>query len=158
MALSQNFEPQVFEQSISIRASATTVERCFTDLALMHRWLNPALRCEPIGEWSTELGGMSRFIIQIPLWRPTLESVVVAREPGLVIWEFQGFFQGRDRWECQPTAKGTRLLNRFEFTIPNRIVQLGFQIFAAKLTQSDMQGQLRRLKRVAEAEYIRQNL
>ncbi|XPM58424.2 MAG: SRPBCC family protein [Leptolyngbya sp. IPPAS B-1204] len=41
---------QVFEQSIHIKASATAVEQCFTDLALMHRWLNPVLRCEPIGD------------------------------------------------------------------------------------------------------------
>lgn len=146
---------QCFEQSILIRASATTVEQCLTDLTLMHRWLNPILRCEPIGEWSTELGGRSRFIIQTPLWQPTLKSIVAVRQPGLIVWEFQGFFQGRDRWECQPTPQGTELINRFEFTIPNRVVQFGFQTFAAKWTQADMQAQLRRLKRVAEAEYAR---
>ncbi|MCZ8053502.1 MAG: SRPBCC family protein, partial [Microcystis sp. LE19-12.2C] len=37
---------QVFEQSIQIKASATTVERCITDLELMRRWLNPVLVCE----------------------------------------------------------------------------------------------------------------
>jgi hypothetical protein len=121
---------QVFENSIAIAASATSVERCFTDLDLMHRWLNPALRCEPIGKWSTELGSESRFVIQIPLLKPTLKSVVVEREPGLVVWEFSGFFKGRDRWECQPEVQGTRLLNRFEFEVPN---------------------QLRRLKQVAES-------
>ncbi|HEY9659145.1 MAG TPA: SRPBCC family protein, partial [Allocoleopsis sp.] len=84
--------PQVFEQSIQINASATAVERCFTDLELMHRWLNPALRCEPVGEWSTEIGGRSRFVIQVPLLQPTLRSVVVERQPGLVVWEFTGFF------------------------------------------------------------------
>lgn len=58
---------QVFEHSISIRASATDVEQCLTRQDLMHRWLNPALRCEPIGDWNTDLGGKSRFLIQIPL-------------------------------------------------------------------------------------------
>ncbi|UBF27261.1 SRPBCC family protein [Kovacikia minuta CCNUW1] len=141
---------QVLEQSIQINASATIVERCITDLTLMHRWLNPALRCEPVGEWSTDLGGQSRFIIQIPLLQPTLKSVVVQREPGLIVWEFKGFFRGRDRWECNPELRGTRLLNRFEFEIPNPIVRFGFNQFAASLTQEDMQAQLRRLKRVAE--------
>ncbi len=144
---------QCFEHSIQIKASATAVEQCFTDLALMHRWLNPALRCEPIGDWSTELGGKSRFVIQIPLIAPTLTSVVVEREPGLVVWQFKGFFQGRDRWECQPDGAGTRLLNRFEFDIPNPLVRFGFNTFAAGLTKSDMQAQLRRLKRVAEEVY-----
>lgn len=141
---------QVFEQSIQIKASATTVEHCITDLTLMHRWLNPALRCYPVGEWSTELGSRSRFVIQIPLIQPTLNSIVVEREPGLVVWQFQGFFQGRDRWECQPTALGTTLLNRFEFEIPNPLVSWGFNTFAKPWTQQDMKAQLRRLKRVAE--------
>jgi hypothetical protein len=142
---------QVLEQSIQIKATATAVESCFTDLGLMHRWLNPVLRCEPVGEsWSTDIGSKSRFIIQIPLLQPTLNSVVVERQPGLVVWEFQGFFQGCDRWECQPTQQGTLLVNRFEFEIPNPIVSWGFNTFAAKWTQEDMQAQLRRLKRVAE--------
>ena len=144
---------QVFEQSIPIKASATTVERCITDLTLMHRWLNPALRCYPVGEWSTDIGSRSRFVIQIPMVQPTLNSVVVEREPGLIVWQFQGFFQGRDRWECQPTIRGTRLLNRFEFEIPNPLVSWGFETFATSLTQQDMKAQLRRLKRVAEQMY-----
>jgi hypothetical protein len=144
---------QVFEQSIQIKASATAVEQCFTDLTLMHRWLNPALRCEPIGHWSTATGSKSRFIIQIPFLRPTLDSTVIERQPGLVVWEFKGFFRGRDRWECQPTEQGTTLLNRFEFDIPNPIVRYGFNRFALNWTKQDMQAQLRRLKRVAEEVY-----
>ena len=146
---------QVFEQSIQIRASATTVEQCITDRELMHRWLNPALRCDPIGDWSTELGSRSRFTIQVPLLHPSLESVVVEREPGLIVWGFKGFFEGCDRWECQPQGHGTLLINRFEFRIPNPIVQYGFNLVAAKWTKQDMQAQLRRLKRVAEEQYMR---
>lgn len=146
---------QIFEQSIQIQASATTVERCITDLALMHRWLNPALRCEPIGEWNTELGGKSRFVIQVPFLQPTLQSKVVEREPGLIVWEFRGFFEGRDRWECHPNLKGTKLMNRFEFKIPNPIVRYGFNVIAARWTKQDMEAQLRRLRRVAEDEYRR---
>jgi uncharacterized protein YndB with AHSA1/START domain len=144
----------VFEQSIQIKASATAVEKCITDRELMHRWLNPALRCEPIGDWNTEIGGQSRFVMQVPLLQPALKSVVVEREPGLIVWEFDGFFRGRDRWECQPSQVGTTLLNRFEFAIPNAIVRYGFQTFAKTWTQQDMQAQLRRLKRVAEEVYL----
>ncbi|PSN17685.1 SRPBCC family protein [filamentous cyanobacterium CCP5] len=142
---------QMFQNTIQIRANATTVERCFTELELMHRWLNPALHCEPVGEtWSTALGSQSRFIVQIPLWQPTLNSTVIDREPGLIVWEFEGFFRGRDRWECIPTDTGTELLNRFEFEVPNPIVRFGFNTFAARLTQQDMAAQLQRLKQVAE--------
>ncbi|MGC1394232.1 MAG: SRPBCC family protein, partial [Coleofasciculaceae cyanobacterium] len=62
----------------------------------------------------------------------------------------QGFFQGRDRWECQPSEQGTLLLNRFVFDVPNPLVSWGFNTFAASWTQSDMKAQLRRLKGVAE--------
>ncbi|NET38186.1 MAG: SRPBCC family protein, partial [Cyanothece sp. SIO1E1] len=138
---------RVFEQSIQIRASATIVEQCVTEPILMHRWLNPALRCEPIGPWSTQLGGKTRFIIQIPVIQPTLLSTVIEREPGLIVWGFEGFFKGRDRWECQPDTHGTYLLNRFEFEIPSPLVRFGFNTFAASWTKQDMQAQLRRLKR-----------
>ncbi len=146
---------QVFEQSVQINAAATVVERCITDRTLMHRWLNPALRCDPVGEWHTEVGSRSRFVIQTPLIQPALASVVLKREPGLIIWGFEGFFKGRDRWECQPNTTGTLLINRFEFNIPNPLVRLGFNAIAASWTQQDMQAQLRRLKRVAEELYQR---
>ncbi|MDF5723487.1 MAG: SRPBCC family protein [Rhizonema sp. PD37] len=141
---------QTFEQSIQINATATVVERCITDRVLMHRWLNPVLRCEPVGEWSTDVGSQSRFVVQIPIIKPTLDNKVVERQPGLVVWQFEGFFRGCDRWECQPTDKGTCLLNRFEFEIPNPLVSWGFKTFAQAWTKDDMQAQLRRLKRVAE--------
>ncbi|MGD1920185.1 MAG: SRPBCC family protein [Pleurocapsa sp.] len=144
---------QFFEQSIRIKASAVITEECLTDLKLMHRWLNPMLRCEPIGTWSTKVNSLRRFTIKIPLLQPSLRSVVAQREPGLIVWEFDGFFKGRDRWECTPTKDGTFLLNRFEFEIPNPIVNWGFNTFAAGLTKKDMQAQLRRLKQVAEEVY-----
>jgi hypothetical protein len=144
---------QIFEQSVVIHTSIPIVERCFTDLERMHQWLNPALRCEPIGPWSTAVGSRSRFIIQIPGIQPTLLSTVVERAPGLVVWEFDGFFQGRDRWECQPQDETmTRLVNRFEFEIPNPLVRFGFNTFAASWTRRDMQAQLQRLKQVAEGQ------
>ncbi|MBO9999265.1 MAG: SRPBCC family protein [Cyanobacteria bacterium SID2] len=141
---------RVFEQSIHVRASATTVERCLTDLDLMHQWLNPALRCEPVGSWETRVGSQCRFVIQIPTIEPALRSRVVEREPGSIVWAFEGFFIGRDRWECRPTENGTLLLNCFEFEIPNPLVAFGFDRFAAKWTKADMTAQLRRLKQVAE--------
>jgi hypothetical protein len=147
-------DSQVFEQSIQIRASASVVEHCITDRALMHRWLNPALRCEPLGDtWNTDLGGQSRFVIQIPGLEPALISTVVDRTPGLIVWEFNGFFAGRDRWQCQPNEDGTLLLNRFEFSIANPLVAFGFNTFAAKWTKTDMEAQLKRLKAVAERLY-----
>ncbi len=143
--------PQIFEQSILINTSATIVERCITERELMHKWLNPLLQCESVGEWSTKLGSKMRFMINIPLIQPTLKTVIIEREPGLIVWGFDGFFQGSDRWECLPNSEGTLLINRFEFIIPNPVVTFGFNLFAAKFTQKDMITQLRRLKRIAES-------
>lgn len=142
--------PQIFEQSILINTSATIVERCITERELMHKWLNPLLRCESVGEWNTKLGSKMRFMINIPLIKPTLKTEIIQREPGLIVWGFEGFFQGSDRWECVPNSQGTLLINRFEFIIPNPLVTFGFNLFAAKFTQKDMIAQLRRLKIIAE--------
>jgi Polyketide cyclase / dehydrase and lipid transport len=117
----------------------------------MTQWLNPMLTCEPEGGlWSTDLGSKSRFIIKIPLLKPTLYNQVIDREPGLVVWQFEGFFSGTDRWECEPTATGTLLKNEFTFEIPNPLIQFGFDRFAQGLTQTDMQAQLQRIKILAE--------
>lgn len=143
---------QQFEHSIEINASPKVVEHCIRSRILMHKWLNPLLKCEPVGEWSTEVGSRSNFIIKIPIVQPTLEAVVKERKPGLIVWGFDGFFQGSDVWECKPTAQGTLLVNTFKFEIPNPVIRWGFNIFAASLTKMDMKSQLQRLKRVAEAQ------
>ncbi|MEL6157651.1 MAG: SRPBCC family protein [Cyanobacteria bacterium J06623_5] len=147
-------DPLVYQQSVFISATATTVERCFTERGLMHRWLNPALVCDPVGEWRMVVGSEFNFRLKVPLVTPTLRSTVIERSPGLVVWGFEGFFRGCDRWECQPevggTNPGTTLLNRFEFRIPNPVVSFGFTQFAADWTKRDMQAQLQRLKQIAE--------
>lgn len=141
---------QIFEQSIWIAAPVPLVDRVITDQDLMHQWLNPALQCSPIGPWSSDVGAKSLFTIRIPLLKPTLKSTVVERQEGLVVWSFEGFFQGRDRWECSAQDQGTLLQNQFTFLTPNPLVKFGFQLFAASLTKRDMEQQLQRLKRIAE--------
>ncbi len=139
-----------FFQSITIDASPGVVEHCITNREIMHRWLNPALRCEPIDRWSTQLGAQSRFIIQIPFWQPSLISTVVERSPGLIVWQFEGFFRGQDRWQWQAVDTGTKLNNRFEFTISQPIIEFGFNYLAANWTKKDMEAQLQRIQQIAE--------
>lgn len=141
---------QTFEQSIWINASLAVVDHTITDRTRMHQWLNPALKCEPVGPWSSDVGAESTFIIKVPVLNPSLHSTVIERREGLVVWEFSGFFDGRDRWECQVQEDGTLLTNTFTFVAPNAIVRLGFNVFAASLTKRDMEQQLQRLKTVAE--------
>lgn len=141
-----------FTQSIQIAASPEAVDRCFTDLEQLHRWLNPLLRVVPQGYWSTEVGATCQFLLQIPLLQPCLQCHVAERQPGLIVWAFNGFFQGRDTWRWQSNAAGCRLDNSFDFEISNRLVRFGFDLFASQLTQTDMRKQLERLKQVAEAQ------
>jgi hypothetical protein len=140
----------IFEQSIDIAASVETVDRCITEQPLLAQWLNPFLSCESVGPWSVAVGSRFRFRLNVPLLRPSLDCVVKERSPGLVEWEFKGFFVGTDRWECSTQKAGTHLVNRFCFEIPNALVQTGFNLFAQSLTRQDMKAQLQRLKAVAE--------
>jgi hypothetical protein len=116
----------------------------------MKQWLNPLLQCEPVGIWSVDVGSQFRFYLRIPFLNPALDCTVCDRQEGLVVWKFEGFFSGDDRWECQPHPTGTLLINRFRFDIPNPLVRQGFDRFAASITRRDMQAQLRRLKAIAE--------
>lgn len=144
---------EILEQTIQVHASVPCVEQCFTDLDKMHEWLNPMLSCQPVGNeaWSTELHSQSQFRLKIPLLNLVLRNQVIARKPGLIVWQFNGFFCGQDRWEFIPNANGTQLINRFEFDIPNPIIRWGFHTFAAHWTKQDMQAQLDRIKTLAEA-------
>jgi hypothetical protein len=141
---------QTFKHGIKIDANCGEVEKCLIDRDLMHQWLNPLLKCEPIGEWGMELGAKSRFLIDLKLWQPSLTSTVIERSPNLVVWSFEGFFVGHDRWEWLEQDQQTLLTNAFTFTIPNPLVKFGFNLFAAPLTRRDMQQQLMRFKQVAE--------
>jgi hypothetical protein len=141
-----------FSQSIQIAAPPSAVERCFTQLKTMHRWLNPVLRVQPQEIWSTELGSSCEFLLQLPLIQPRLHCQVFERDQGLIVWAFKGFFTGYDTWRWYPNEGGCQLENCFQFEIPNPLVQVGFDLFAARLTQVDMRRQLERLKQVAEAD------
>lgn len=139
----------IYEQSVFIRRSVAVVDRTITEAASMARWLNPLLVCEPVGEWSTGVGSRFCFRLKVP-FEPTLECRVrTRRDPGLVEWEFDGFFTGTDRWECFPQDGGTLLVNRFAFDA-NPLVRLGFRLVAEGFTRRDMQAQLERLRTVAE--------
>lgn len=140
-----------FQQSIAIQADSAAVESCFSDLSRMHGWLNPLLRCHPVGDWSIELGSRTQFEIKVPLFLPHLDCFVCDRGPGLIVWQFEGYFHGTDTWRWQQIGETTQLDNAFCFTIPNPFIAWGFDWVAAKLTQKDMQTQLVRLKAIAES-------
>ena len=158
-----------YTQTIEIATSLAQVDHCLTDPELMHRWLNPLLRCESVGSWSDQVGSQFRFLLGIPLWQPALACEISSRgieaNQRWIEWSFAGFFVGSDRWQMQSVtsmtkdelAEGsskrpelTQLINTFDFEIPNPLVSWGFNLVAEGLTQRDMRAQLQRLQQVAE--------
>ena len=138
---------QVWEQSIQINASAVVIDRCITELDLQQRWRGG--RCEAVGEWNVAVGSYSRLTMKWPWFQFRLNRVVVVREPGLVVWSFDGLLTGRDRWECRPRAVGTLVVNRWELQTSNAI-GWGWQRFNSQWITDEMAAQLMRLKYVSE--------
>jgi hypothetical protein len=143
------------EKSIEIKASATVVDRCLTDLALMQRWRNGLVTCTARGEWSTSLGSRSRLRLENSFWPLALGQIVVQREPGAIVWEFSGWLRGSDGWECQPSASGTKLVHRWEWRAANGWIAWWWRSFGARAIEEDIEAQLMRIKYVAEELYYR---
>jgi hypothetical protein len=143
------------EKSIQINASATIVDHCLTELPLMQRWRNGLVTCEPVGEWSTNVGSRSFLRLDNSFWPLSLRNIVVLREPGLVAWEFRGWLRGLDRWECQPSAGGTCLLNSWKWQATNGWIDWWWKSFGAQAIEEDIESQLMRIKYVAEELYYR---
>jgi hypothetical protein len=144
-----------WEKSIQIKASATVVDRCLTELALIQRWRSGLVTCAARGEWSTSLGSPSRLRLENSLWPLTLGQIVVQREPGLIVWEFSGGLRGTDGWECQPATNGTRLVNCWEWRAANGWINWWWRSFGAQAIADDIDAQLMRIKYVAEELYYR---
>ncbi len=138
---------QIWEQSIQVDASAVVVDRCITELALQQRWRSG--RSEPIDNWSVAVGSYSRWLLPLPWWQLSLGRIVVIREPGLVVWGFDGLITGRDRWECCPSEQGTLVINRWEIQT-NSFIGWGWQRWNRNWINDQMVTQLMRLKYVAE--------
>jgi hypothetical protein len=143
---------QVWEQSIQINASAVVVDRCITELNLLQRWMISS--CEPMGEWCVTVGSYSRLVVKLSLFQFNLSRIVIVREPGLIVWGFDGFITGRDRWECRPHERGTLLVNRWELQTSN-LAGWGWRRWAGNWTADEMETQLMRLKYVAEELHYR---
>ncbi len=143
---------QVWEQSIQINTSAVVVDRCITELNLLRQWMSSS--CEPIGDWSVSIGSYSRLVVKLSLFQFNLSRIVVVREPGLIVWGFDGLITGRDRWECRPHEQGTLLVNRWELQTSN-LAGWGWRRLASNWTADEMANQLRRLKYLAEELHYR---
>jgi hypothetical protein len=144
------FQHRTYERSIQIEATATAVERCFTELDLVSQWLTPMFRCEAIGNWEAAVGNRCHLTIVSRFLRLGTIARVIVREPGSIVWQFEGALRGIDRWECEPNSEGTRLIHSREMTFSNPIFAWLFDRLFLSSTEHQNKVQISRLKAVAE--------
>jgi hypothetical protein len=111
--------PHVQEEFVVVRAGMDRVEAVMTERALMQRWMSPAVQFRPLGEWGFAAG--SRWRLQLTGLGRLVEAdyIVYERRPGLILWAFDGFWEGFDAWQWLPAPdrQETLIQNRIEYRI-----------------------------------------
>ncbi|MGB9633395.1 MAG: SRPBCC family protein [Chloroflexaceae bacterium] len=141
------------EEFVVVEAPLERVEAVMTERALMTRWMSPAVRFEPLETWSFEQG--ARWRLTLTGLGRALEAhyVVHDRQPGLVLWAFNGFWEGFDAWHWRPFqghAGRTLIQNRIEYNLSIPILDVLWPATVGPLMGWDAKVQMRRLKSVCE--------
>lgn len=144
--------PHIQEEFVVVRADMARVEAVMTERDLTERWMSRAVRFAPVGAWSFEQG--AQWHLQLTGLGRLFEAayVVYERRPGLILWAFEGFWEGFDAWQWMPAADrpATIIQNRLEYTL--RIPGLA-QLWPATigpLMGWDARVQMERLRDVCE--------
>ncbi|NJN15338.1 MAG: SRPBCC family protein [Oscillochloris sp.] len=141
------------EEFVLVAADMDRVERVMTDHELMQRWMSPAVRFEPLEGWHFEPGAPWRLHLT-GLGR-LLEAryVVHERRPGLVLWAFDGFWEGFDAWHWLPHGEGSQTLiqNRIEYRLRVPGLSAIWPATVGPLMGWDARVQMQRLKAVCES-------
>lgn len=144
---------QLLEEFVVVGAPMPAVERVMTEQALMVRWMSPAVRFEPHNDWGFATGDR---------WKLTLtglgdllkaDYVVHERRPGLVLWAFNGFWEGFDAWHWMPdpaNPQQTIIQNRVEYELRVPGLDLIWPLTVAPFMGWDARVQMQRLKQVCE--------
>ncbi len=142
------------EEFVVVAAPMQRVEAVMTERDLMLRWMSPAVRFEPLDGWRFATGDR---------WRLTLtglgdllraDYVVYERREGLVLWAFDGFWEGFDAWHWLPhpaaPAQETIIQNRIEYELRVAGLDLIWPLTVGPLMGWDAKVQMQRLKQVCE--------
>ncbi|RMG48376.1 MAG: SRPBCC family protein [Chloroflexi bacterium] len=145
--------PHLLEEFVVVTAPLDWVERVMTEEALMKRWMSPAVQFTPLDGWQFERG--ARWRLRLTGVGPLLEAgyVVVERRPGLVLWAFDGFWEGFDAWQWLPwqeRSDQTLIHNRVEYRLRVPGLDLIWPLTVAPLMKLDAQAQMVRLRQVCE--------
>lgn len=144
-------ETHLLEEFVLVTAPMERVEAVMTEQALMRRWMSPAVRFTPLEGWSFAEG--ARWQLTLTGLGRLLEAhyIVHERRPGLILWSFDGFWQGFDAWHWRPAGEGqTQIQNRIEYSLRLPILDVVWPATLGPLMGWDARTQMQRLKHVCE--------
>ncbi|MFV9503186.1 MAG: SRPBCC family protein [Oscillochloridaceae bacterium umkhey_bin13] len=141
----------LLEEFVLVKAPMERVEAVMTERDLMRRWMSGAVQFEPLDGWRFDQGAP---------WRLTLTGLgrileatylVQERRPGLVLWAFDGFWEGFDAWHWLPQLDGRTLIqNRVEYRLRLPALDLFWPATVGPLMGWDAKVQMQRLRQVCE--------
>jgi hypothetical protein len=144
---------QLQEEFVVVRATLAQVEAVMTKRTLMQRWMSPAVQFAPEdGEWSFAEG--SRWQLTLSGLGDLLRAdyIVQERRAGLILWAFDGFWQGFDAWHWFTAAAPGQIViqNRIEYEVRVPGLAALWPLTVGPLMGWDARVQMHRLKEVCE--------
>lgn len=146
-------EPQIhlLEEFVLVAAPTARVEAVMTERELMGRWMSRAVQFTPRDGWRFDKGAP---------WQLTLTGlgrmleahyIVHDRQPGLILWAFDGFWEGFDAWHWRPAGPTATLIqNRIEYALRLPVLDLIWPATVGPMMGWDARAQMERLKQVCE--------
>jgi hypothetical protein len=149
--------PNIQEDFVVVAADMAYVGRVMTEQALMKRWISSAVVFEPLDGWSFDQG--ARWRLRLPVLGNIVEAnyVVFERREGLILWSYDGFWEGFDAWHWLPQGEGKTLIqNRLEYRLKLPIIDRIWPATIGPLMAWDADVQMQRLKKVCEDQQVLQ--
>jgi hypothetical protein len=143
--------PHLQEDFVVVRAGMARVDQVMTDKALMGRWISPTVRFVPLDGWRFNRG--ARWRLSMTGLGSLLEAdySVFERREGLILWAFDGFWEGFDAWHWRPHGDGGTLIqNRIEYRLKLAGLGLIWPVTIGPVMGWDADVQMRRLQGVCD--------
>ncbi|MCU0491892.1 MAG: SRPBCC family protein [Chloroflexaceae bacterium] len=144
----------LLEEFVVVNASMPTVERVMRERDLMQQWMSPAVQFQPLDGWEFTQG--DRWSLTLTGLGSLLKAdyVVHERRDGLILWAFNGFWEGFDAWHWYPNPTDKRqtvIQNRIEYELRIPGLELIWRMAIGPAMGWDAKVQMERLKKVCES-------
>lgn len=149
--MTNNAYNHLLEEFVVVTAPLERVEAVMTERELMRRWMSGAVQFTPLEGWRFDQG--ARWRLSLTGLGRLLEAdyIVHERRPGLVLWAFNGFWEGFDAWHWMAQTSGQTLIqNRVEYTLRLSALDLIWPATVGPFMGWDAKLQMQRLKQVCE--------